>query len=168
MPLLRPDVSQLAANGDVDKLIETMNHWNPKAREEAIRALREMQQAVEIEPLIHASTDRQEGVRTEAAWSLGELNDPRAYQPLLDLLLNDSSEIVRARAAISLGILGDNRAVNHLINTFNYDSHFVRLKAIEALGLLGDTIATPVLMRAFKDSSFEIRQTATEALKNIS
>ena len=52
-------------------------------------------------------------VRTQAAFSLGRLDDPDAVMALVDVL-NDGHPAVRAAAAVALGRLGDPRALPHL------------------------------------------------------
>lgn len=52
-------------------------------------------------------------VRTQAAFSLGRLDDPNAVMALVNVL-SDSHPAVRAAAAVALGRLGDPRALPHL------------------------------------------------------
>lgn len=52
-------------------------------------------------------------VRTQAAFSLGRLDDPNAVTALVNVL-NDNHPAVRAAAAVALGRLGDSRALPHL------------------------------------------------------
>ncbi|HMF56425.1 MAG TPA: HEAT repeat domain-containing protein, partial [Pyrinomonadaceae bacterium] len=72
--------------------------------------------------------DRDEFVRREAAYSLGETRSPLAVQDLITLLANDKKFSVRASAAVSLGLIGDERAVVPLAQALG--------KGAESSGLL--------------------------------
>lgn len=70
-----------------------------------------------------------------AALALGEIGDPRAVNPLAEILSDDNWE-VRSSAAKALGKIGDDRAVDPLINLLRDRNENVRwhtLQAIEAI-----------------------------------
>jgi hypothetical protein len=71
-----------------------------------------------------------------AAWTLGEINDVRAVEPLIQSL-KDDDWTVRANAAISLGRINDTRAVEPLILALEDENENVRSEAKTALTKLG-------------------------------
>ncbi|RMF83541.1 MAG: NACHT domain-containing protein, partial [Nitrospirae bacterium] len=85
-----------------------------------------------------------------AAEALGKLGDPRAVEPLLQAL-GDESRGVRRAAAEALGKLGDPRAVEPLLQALGDRYSDVRLAAAEALGKLGDPRAVEPLLQALRD-----------------
>jgi hypothetical protein len=64
--------------------------------------------------LIDACNDTNPQVRLRAAWSLGLIADPRAYETLARLC-NDPSDEVTYDARIALGLSGDPRALDVLV-----------------------------------------------------
>jgi len=71
--------------------------------------------------------------RRLTALTLGGTRDPRAFQPLIDLVLNDPSWQVRADAAKGLGELGDRRALQTLTQVQMKDKDpFVQKRAEKA------------------------------------
>lgn len=85
-----------------------------------------------IKPLISALKDDDEGVRGNAALSLGLLCDPKAVEPLIKAL-KDNHENVRKNATFALGCIEDKRAVKQLTKLLNDDSKEVRDTAKDAL-----------------------------------
>lgn len=59
--------------------------------------------------------------RRLTAKALGGTRDPRAYVPLVKLLINDPAWQVRADAAEALGLLGDRRALKPLLDAMRND-----------------------------------------------
>ena len=82
--------------------------------------------------------------RADAVEALGRLGDPRAIEPLLEMLaMRPSYTIIRA-----LSMLGDNRAVEPLLGLVDNQDAVIRYSVYEALGQLGDVRALPALRRA--------------------
>jgi HEAT repeat protein len=77
-------------------------------------------------------------IRLGAAWSLVELGDERALDPLLRLLYHHESRIASA-AAFGLGELGDQRAVVPLTAALDHADETVREAASAGLRRLGQT-----------------------------
>jgi HEAT repeat protein len=88
-------------------------------------------------------------VRRQAAWWLGEHEDGRAVEPLIDDGLHDSSADVRLVSAWALGEIKDDDAINPLINTLEQDRDpLVREMAALALGEIEDPLAVDALIEA--------------------
>ena len=106
-------------------------------------------------------------VRNHAAWSLGQIGDPQAVQPLIKAL-GDENEFVRRRAAWSLGQIGDSQAVQPLIKKALEDEDpLVREHAVRSLGQIGDPQAVPPLTEALEDRYSQVRRLAATAIELI-
>ena len=99
-----------------------------------------------VPSLVLALKHSDRDVRTKAAWSLGELKDPRAVEPLIAALNDMDGQDVRTKAAWSLGELKDPRAVEPLIAALNDMDVHVIWEATEALGKIGDSRAVEPLI----------------------
>jgi HEAT repeat protein len=120
-----------------------------------------------IVPLIAKLQDSNAATRRWAVYALGHIagrrNDPRALQPLLDLL-HDKEHFVRREVAKALGKLFDGRAVDPLIDALGDDNMNVRSAAIAALGEIGDKRAISALVQALGDNSETVRHSASGVL----
>lgn len=85
--------------------------------------------------------------RWQAAQALGEMEDPRAVEPLREAL-DDSNQWVRIVAAEALGQISDWRAIETLIYALGDSSIWVRRASVVALGQIGDPQAiSPLIER---------------------
>lgn len=80
--------------------------------------------------------DKNELVRHEAAFSLGQLGYRSGIGPLEDATLNDPSMFVRHEAAIALGVVGSPDAKEALEKALNDPEEPVRESAVVALSNL--------------------------------
>jgi HEAT repeat protein len=95
---------------------------------------------------------------------LGEYGNPRAVEPLIEILRNDNSDEVRHSAAYALGKLRDPRAYDVLIEALNDTYEQVRAYAATALGNLRDKRAIDALKKATQDDHQVVKQNASWAL----
>ena len=84
-------------------------------------------------------------VRCDAAGALGNLEDPRAVEPLI-AALNDNEGTVRYEAAAALGKIKDPRAVEPLIAALKKEEQYVLGGLASALGEIGDPRAVEPLL----------------------
>jgi HEAT repeat protein len=133
-------------------------------------------------------------LRMESANALGEIDDEKAVQALLEALrdkhkwvrncafgalgrsgnkqavepligiLHDEDETMRWGAIKALRRIGDGRAVEPLIETLQDEGETARRDAADALGQLGAKQAVEPLIRALKDKSVHVKRSAAEAL----
>ncbi|GHO83558.1 HEAT repeat domain-containing protein [Dictyobacter formicarum] len=122
-----------------------------------VSALRELNDACAVEPLIAAIERRDEQTRAVIALSLGSFGDTRAVEPLLNLL-HDGEPLIRRAAACALGDLGDRRAVLPLIALLTDPDFETRGSAIKALGLLGDRRAIEPLCSLLQQDQIPCRR----------
>jgi HEAT repeat protein len=105
-------------------------------------------------------------VRNQAARELGDLQDPRAVEPLVAALLDPSRGII-LNVARALGKIKDARAIDPLISVLKAKDEGHRSFAAEALGEIGDSRAVLPLLPLLKDADIGTRGTAAEALRKI-
>jgi hypothetical protein len=117
----------------------------------------------DLEGLVAALQDPNEGLRNHAALALGELGDTRAVDPLIHALEGESAEF-RRRAAYSLGKLNDSRAATPLINALGDANSWVRVAAVVALWEMGEGRAVEALVEALDDEDMYVRGVAAQAL----
>jgi HEAT repeat protein len=131
----QPNVKELQKQGDVDGLIEALSY------------------------------EKDHNVRQSAAWSLGELGDGRAVEPLIEAL--DDRKRVREVAARALGEIGDERAVEPLIDLLRSGNWEVSGTSAKALGKIGDPRAIAALIEALDGNDESVRWYAARALEMI-
>ncbi len=102
-------------------------------------------------------------LRVVSIFTLGELKECAATEPLLHLL-GDEDEHVRAASAEALGLIGAQQAVQPLIQRLGDRSGAVRAAAARALGRLGNTCAIQPLLAYLDDRDEEVKQAAAWAL----
>jgi HEAT repeat protein len=108
-----------------------------------------------------------ETIRKTVIFALGRLGDPCAYDPLIAALV-DMDPRVRGSVATALGRIGDLRAVDDLIGMLRDSDDWPRQLAAKALGRLGDVRALePLHNAANSDDSSHVRQEAARALTKL-
>lgn len=103
--------------------------------------------------------DRDEFVRQETAYALGETRSRRGSAALLTLLDKEKGDGVRGAAVVALGLIGDETAVVTLTQTLDLrlnrrkknENEFVRRAAARSLGQIGSRAALPVLIATLAD-----------------
>lgn len=150
----------------------------------------------DVPGLVRALGHKDAAVQYAAAEALGELREPSAVPPLMEVLtadrysgvrwkaaealarigepavvplvgaLHHPDEDVRWKAAIALGEIGDDRAISPLIELLADSDRFVQSRAAYALGEFG-TRAAPLLRLALANGPPPVRKGAVLALRKI-
>jgi HEAT repeat protein len=96
----------------------------------------------------------------------GWLHEPRAVEPLCDLLDHSTDAAILKQAATGLGRLADQRAVPALARLLQDASraYVARCAAAEALGYIGGDEAQRALLATLDDPLASIRTAAQQAL----
>jgi HEAT repeat protein len=143
----------------------------------AIRNIKKKPDDRAVDTLIRLLEDADTSI--EAADALGVIGDPRAVDPLIDVLNGRYSKNLAARtdkafklsAAKALGKLKLEIAVRPLINIINNSDRklYLRIAAVQALGDIGNKKATESLIKILTDnhSDMWLRATSASALGNI-
>jgi HEAT repeat protein len=167
--LKRPDASRAAA--------AALNDQIPAVRVAAAHAILSLPSAEAANLLFPLLKDKNEFVRREAAFALGESRSHAATTTLVDLMLHDKKASVRGAAAVALGKIGDASALPTLSQIVTgtaskkkkskaFDEEFVVRSAVRALGQIGSRASVTTLITALQDetNSIETRREAATAL----
>jgi HEAT repeat protein len=167
--LKRPDASRAAA--------VALNDENPAVRVAAAHAIVSLPGAEGANLLSPLLKDKNEFVRREAAFALGESRSRTATTILVDLILHDKKASVRGAAAVALGQIGDEGALSALTQvvtgqgskkkkTKSFEEEFVVRSAVRSLGQIGSRSSVSTLISALQDetNSIETRREAATAL----
>lgn len=170
--LKRPDASRAATAG--------LNDASPAVRVAAMRAVLSLPGSEAGSALLPLLKDKQEFVRREAAFALGDTRHRSATSALIDLLLQDKKPAVRAAAAVALGQIGDEAALPTLSQVItgetskkkkskNSEEEFVVRSAVRSLGQIGSraSVATLIEVLADDSNSLDTRREAADALGAI-
>ncbi len=156
-------VAALARLGDrraVGPLSRALLDSSPRVRDYASRALQTLGAKPDVDLLIDALGHGGEAVA--AAEALGSAGDPRAVDPLIKALGNQSRD-VRLAVAEALGKLGT-RGIESLTNALGSKAWDVSEVAAYALGGIEDARAVEALITALGDKHWMIRRNAADAL----
>ncbi|MCS6978341.1 MAG: HEAT repeat domain-containing protein [Gemmatales bacterium] len=126
--------------------------------------------------LLAFTEDGVEAVQRQAVLALDKIDDPRAFDRLLNLLQSGSVE-VRAAAARSLGRYRcpqsmqrgelNTRAIAALEKALSDPSLTVVAEAVESLGSLGVPEAAPIVTGLLRHPADAVRQAAARALEQV-
>lgn len=118
----------------------------------------------DLKGLINALNYKDAYIRADAVEALGELGDPKSYDPLIHAL-SDSDSDVRKRVVLAVASLGDKKAFEPLLFMLKDSEYDVQSNAILSLGKLRDERAVDILTE-YIDGEFHIIA-AAEALSEI-
>ncbi|HEV2914496.1 MAG TPA: HEAT repeat domain-containing protein [Pyrinomonadaceae bacterium] len=171
----RPESSRVAASALSDS--------SPIVRATATRAVLSLAPEEAASALLPLLQDRDEFVRRETAYAIGETRSRTALQPLITLLVNDKESGVRAAAAVALGLIGDDAAAAPLAETLERriagsgffsrirrskspENEFVRRAAARSLGQIRSRTGVPALISALTDerAGDDVRRESARAL----
>lgn len=137
----------------------------------AILSLPSDEAAAVLLPLL---SDRDEFVRQETAYALGETRSHQATAQLLTLLEKEKLDGVRGAIVVSLGLIRDETAVVPLIQLLDLranrrkknENEFVRRAAASSLGQIGSRAALPGLVAVLSDERApdDVRREAARSL----
>lgn len=157
-----------------------LHDTSPIVRGTAARAVLSLPPDEAAASLIPLLQDREEFVRQQAAYALGETRSRTATAPLVNALIGDKQNSVRGAAAVSLGLIRDDAAVVPLSQVVAGNSpappkgkkrkgpenEFVRRAAVIALGQIGSRAGVPALIAVLTDerASDDVRREAARSL----
>ncbi len=142
-----------------------LNSPDPHIRRYSVLLLGSEQDPNNIDILVKALSDRDKGVRAQAAKALGELGKPAV--PRLTMLNNHADWRVRYRAAEALGMIPETDSISALILLLGDEKDHVRYMAAKSLGKLRAMEAVEPLIRSLKDENEFVRKVAAESLGAI-
>ena len=162
--LKRPDASRVAAVSLNDAAVQVR-----VAAAHAVVFLPPAEAAGLLLPLLQ---DRDEFIRRETAYALGDTRSRIAVARLTELLSGDKEASVRGAAAVALGQIGDETAVNALSQALSGTKkkkpadEFVMRSAAHSLGQIRSRAGLPVLIATLVDEGnpLDVRREAAAAL----
>jgi HEAT repeat protein len=167
--LRRPEASRAAA--------AALNDAVPAVRVAAAHAILSLPSAEAANLLLRLLKEKDEFVRREAAFALGESRSHVGTTALIERMLRDKKPSVRGAAAVALGQIGDERALLALSEvvtgqaskkkkTKSFEEEFVVRSAVRSLGQIGSRASVPKLISALQDetNAIETRREAATAL----
>jgi len=131
MGLFKPNIEKMRAKDDVKGLIKALKSNDLRVVGAVEDALEDIGRRT-TEPFIKALRDKDAGVRSGAAWILGNIQDARAQEPLNESL-KDKDKDVRWLAVVALGDIGDERAIDPISMVPTDDDKFLKEIVAETL-----------------------------------
>ena len=169
--LHRAEASRAAVSALADSL--------PMIRATAACALSSLPPGESAAALIPLLRDKDEFVRQQVSYALGEMKNRVAVAALVERLGTDELDSVRGAAAVALGQIGDDSAVIALAGVLSSgnaaqagkkpkgtNNEFVLRAAARSLGEIGSRAGVPVLIEALANDSVagDVRREAALAL----
>ncbi len=167
----RPAASRVA--------LPALSDPSPMIRVTAAKAILSLDPAESAAALLPLLNDKDEFVRRETAYALGQTHSRTATAALSDLLLNDKEAGVRGAAAVALGEIADEAGVIALSSPLapelstpakskrkREENPFVLRAAAAALGRIKSRAGTAALISAVSNEKFpsDVRREAARAL----
>ena len=152
---------------------------SPMIRVMAAKAILSLDASESAAALLPLLNDKDEFVRREVAYALGQTRSQTATAALSERLLNDKEAGVRGAAAVALGKIADEAAVIALASTLapelstpakskrkREENDFVLRAAAEALGRIKSRAGTQALISAVSNEKFpnDVRREAARSL----
>ncbi len=131
---LRMDVLEIlrkTGNYGIDAVIHLLYHPNEDIRVYGCEVLQSLKHVSSLPHLIEKVYEENENVKNAAVTALGEFNDQRAVDVLLEVLQQE--EWAAFSAIYSLAQIGNKRAVPALMDVFKHSGEELSLAACEAL-----------------------------------
>ncbi len=149
-------------------LIDQLENGNADIRRRALRTLGIIKDPGCFERLAESLHDDDPGIRDMAAWALGELEDPRAIAPLVQILGDGNLDAKYTQAAWALAKFKRPDITAIVIPLLHNEVDVVRWKAALALGLFRDDSAVPHLIEALNaEAEDEVRRRIIMTLGDI-
>ena len=138
------DILRKTGNYGIDAVIHLLYHPNEDIRVYGCEVLGSLKHMSSLPHLIEKVYEENENVKNAAVMALGEFDDPRAVDVLLDVLQQE--EWVAFSAIYSLARIGNRRAVPALMDVFMHRGEELSLAACEALvGFRDDGIVDEIV-----------------------
>jgi HEAT repeat protein len=125
------DILKKTGNCSIETIIQLLYHDNEDVRVYGCEVLAVLKHGASLPYLIEKVREDNENVRNAAIMALGEFNDQRSVDVLLDVL--EQEEWVAFSAIYSLAKIGSRKAVPALLNVFRNRGEELSLAACEAL-----------------------------------
>ena len=154
---------------------------SPMVRAIAARAILSIGADESVSALLPLLNDKDEFVRRETTYALGQTHSSKATDPVAKLLLTDKEDGVRAAAAVALGEIADETAVVTLATVLAPEissggkkgkaekNVFVLRAVARSLGQIKSRAGVPALVAALSNDKMvdDVRRESAQALGSI-
>ena len=174
-PLIRARVAEVLEQTKDPRaapaLLEALRGEFYTVRGRAARALGAIAEGAAVQPLLEALADSEPEVRLGALVGLGHFKDPRTFDRMADLLLEDPQIEVRQAAASALGGTQHPQALPYLMVALRdpfwwYEREQEAVVLLEAIATMGTQAVDP-LLEALGESEMTVRRFAARLLGRI-
>jgi HEAT repeat protein len=128
------------------------------------RIIAYMKKNEDVEGLIQLLNTKKSAYRLSVIEVMGDMQDVRLMEALMDTLREDPDEAIRSACAKALGNMKAARCITPLILSLRDKSGVVRSRSAEALGRLKDTKGIKALSTAMTDDNVGVRKLAAISL----
>lgn len=136
---------------------------HPRVRAEAVEVL-SAAGPIAFDAAMEATQDGDPIVVEAAATALGELEDERAVERLIELAGDHDDRMVREAAVAALGAIGNEAALPLLLELVVAAPPQVRRRCVAALTVFDDPRATEAIRRAREDRNPMVKEAALMAI----
>ena len=151
----------------VNPLIECFDDKNNVVQKYAIDTLVLIGEKA-VDPLIDGLEYINDQIRYNCIKALGKIQDKKAVEPLINILIDDDEPKVRAIAATAIGNLKDINLINYLIESLESDkSSYVRAAAANGIGNFDDNKALKSLIKAMDDENKYVVEASVASIQKI-
>ncbi len=135
----------------------------------AIYALGTIRNVEAVPAIINSLKSNGAQIRKASAYSLGEIQDKRAFEPLVMVINKDKDSGVSIAAVNAIKKIDPSRAVDILLVTISMSrrSQRIRSAAIKALGEIGDVRVIEPLIKMLDDKNIYIKRDSYNTLRKI-
>ncbi len=135
--------------------------WYLIAREQWVELA--LMGAPAVEPLVRTLNSDDERIRSEAAWTLGEIGDPASVEPLAGALADSNVAPAAADALVAIG----EASIAPVLGLLGEGTDTARSNAVEVLGRLRAQEAVPAIIELLQAGGDRLHRRAVDALISI-
>lgn len=147
-------------------LIKSLKDIDPDVRLAASDSLFKLG-PITVDYLIQALDEDDTNVQLRVIELLGEMEDQRAINPLINFLDEKNNIFIRIATIKSLGRFDNEKVIDSLLFVLTDKSYMVRIVVVEVLGEVGDVRIKELLKESLKDESYMVREAAKESIEKI-
>ena len=149
----------------IQRLLKSL-HYGDASRIEQIKLMLPRQGKDAIPGLTRCLNNTDIDFRCAAVEIMGEIGDPCAIEPLLQVL-EDDVPLIQCLIINALVNIGDSQALHSLLDYICHDNLSVSLAAIYAFGELGDETVRAILSSHLTSTNYEIRKALIKTLNKL-
>lgn len=147
-------------------LITALSDERKSVRENAVAALRNINNELAVTALIEVSKDEDDEIRSRAIYGLAEIGSDLGLEVLITALA-DEKKLLAQNAVRGLGKIGGEVAVEALIHFLLDEDEWISKSCAAGLVEIGNERGISILFSSLNHDDANVRQAAVYGLKNI-